>query len=300
MVQAPALILAIIIGVASIVNGGCASARDLAPGRTKFTASEVAVIGQSSPVIGGVFIAKARTANGAFLHLVVDTGSHALFLDPKIIEALSQRDRSGLRLEALFFNGVTLEDVPFVPLDMDPILSKPTIRIGDVEVRPKIDGIIGLPQFENMRVVFDVGFGIGAVSVTQRDSPSPKETMAFRVDNIGLPEIDIEIEGRVIPVILDMGFPGVLHLRESYDFPLSKPITTDSTPTMTFRHSYFVRRSRLSTDARLGKSYSVNTPAVFFGEGPELIGLGFFQGQRVTFDYRSRWIAIEPRDVLDP
>lgn len=241
-------------------------------------------------------VAHARTSTGTPLSLLVDSAAPGLYLDASVVRGLSHEEQSTGRLTSLTIASLTLQGVPFVEIDATVVgLLVPAIAMDPTGESPRVNGLIGLPSFGDVRLIFDfLPTGGATLRVGSRDRPLGGNTLRYRLDESGFPTIELKIGDERVPAVLDTGYSGLLSLDSVKRLPLASPVVDDRVSSFTLYGAGSKQRTQLDTHVSLGP-IRVERPRVSVGGPfPSLIGVRFFRGYRVTFDHPAQRISIEP------
>ena len=146
------------------------------------------------------------------------------------------------------------------------------------------DGVIGLKMFHSLLVTFDYP-GKKIVIDGGKLSANDAHVLKYRADN-GIPNIDVDVAGKTVPVDIDAGSPALLSLPLS----LAKSLPLDGEPRVvghgrTSSNEFDIYGATLKGDAHIG-DLAVTNPQVDFVEifPHGNIGSRFLSQYVVTFD----------------
>jgi hypothetical protein len=154
------------------------------------------------------------------------------------------------------------------------------------------DGILGRVLFESLLLTLDYP-GRRLVLREGRLEPGPLVTPFELVQ--GVMQVNVDVAGRLLPVLLDSGHRGTVTLPASWAerLPLDGPLV-DAGQTATVNVTYRRRRARLEGAVEIAGA-RIESPTLFFTDEhtPSLLGGGLLQAFTVTIDQVARLVRFE-------
>ncbi len=154
------------------------------------------------------------------------------------------------------------------------------------------DGILGRVLFESLLLTLDYP-GRRLVMREGRLEAGPSVTPFELVHDVM--QIDVDIDGRRAPVLLDSGHRGTVTLPASWAvrLPLAGPLVAAG-QTATVNVTYSRRTARLAGSVQLA-GVRIESPVLFFADEhtPSLLGAGLLREFAVTIDQRARLVRFQ-------
>lgn len=231
--------------------------------------------------MSGTVLVRKRVADELNLHqighaLVGDASGHGTTPVPLV------------RIDRMAAGDLVLTDV--VALAMQPTSAHAA------SIPEHLDGILGMQLFSELLITLDYPQGNILLRSPTQDLMDLDIALPFD-QRRGVMEVELDLGGELLPVIVDSGHRGTLTLPMSCvdRLPLSEPLVPiDDVATVSVRYSR--SRSRLAGHFDLGESTFVNPPLVFADEhSPLLIGYGILRYFAITIDQRNQRILFEPQ-----
>ncbi len=272
-----------------------------------------AVLAETSHPVGTANLAMRVKTNLPFvtvhiagrpLEFLVDTGASDSVITPETVAQLGLRTDAGTtpvrtstgsvlrmpsaELPALSIGGLSFRKIPVLVHDC----AIPR------QVFPNLQGVLGMSLFHESLLTFD--YPRRRLLISPRRALPLGHPLVFPMRlHLGIPQIPVTVgrAARRTWVDLDTGSNGTIELRDSALLgQLNGPILVGSV-SLGLDGGYASLTSRLDGPLSIGQATIVN-PMVEITKGDQRVGgeiLGHFV---VTVDFRSKLVAVSPRDVF--
>lgn len=217
------------------------------------------------------------------LDLVFDTGASHTSIDPDALErVLDRRVRAGKR--------TTLKGGRIGPLNVRKLraTSHEMDHLARALGRP-FDGILGFDTFHDLLVTLDYPASEIRVRRGRLDASADGHVI---LQDLGKrrPWVALSIGDTRVPILVDSGYTGGLTLREDdverWQVP-PRPVAG----AVRYREIVVKPAGRAAVDARFGP-FEIERPVVDLSDGTRLLGAESLAGLALTFDQRSKRIAL--------
>jgi hypothetical protein len=267
--------------------GGCSQELRSIPKET--------ILDDGSPIVlptsdcHGLFLADAVINGCGPFTLVIDTGSAATVVTPRVASMLSGDARPVMFMSGQGAGGgeapvrsiVAVKSMKCGALELRGFEAA-TIDLGAIQrsMGTRIDGIIGYPAFANVLLTLDYP-GRRAV-VARGELPSPDQREVLACTTFSMPRIEIRVGDDPQTALLDSGFGGTVDLAGFSYAPLTAPPVGVGTPAVVGGKASN-RIARLGVDVAFGR-FVLARPIVSEARTESLIGAQALRDFAITFD----------------
>lgn len=238
-----------------------------------------------------LFVEARLNGRGPYRFLV-DTGASGLFLPANLASAIGLKPISGSYGEAqgeagrvktqqtqvnLFeCGGLKLENLRATLLSEADFENSRSVFVW-------IDGVLGMDALRDVLLEFD--FPRQRIAISRRSAAQLPVAVAVSYTGT-VPEVKMEIAGKIVPIVIDTGFNGVLAVPNFEGLPLMYPPMKEDGAAIAAGTKWTRSEvSQLSGDARVGPVIW-RRPSIETGSG--LVGAGALAKWKLVFDQHAR------------
>ncbi len=246
--------------------------------------------------MGGYVVVDVLINDAGPYKFILDTGASISVVSPAVAAKLPQTFTgttsivSNVDPNSVSTRFILIDHLSVGPAQFDRLQAAilPAIRATFEGQTIFIDGILGIPLFQNLLLTVDYPANVVLVSTSGAPTPDGCSVLRTMRGPGDLPSLELDIDGRMVLAVIDTGNNEFLLLPESFsDLSFVGPVQTGMATTVT--GTLETTRGILDGNITTG-CQTFSQPTITVGGGIASIGAGLLSQYKVTIDQLSHVI----------